>query len=94
MTSQGSLWYLDARTKGKKKGEAISEPPSRELSPFEPVLEDFDFSEEDMEEEDGGVPLATVEFGAAMLCIVAGSWEYWQGYRDLKCQRAFLVGPK
>lgn len=49
---------------------------------------------EEMEKEDGGLPLASVEFAAALLCIVAGGWEYYHGYWDLRTSRAFLVGPK
>jgi hypothetical protein len=48
----------------------------------------------DYDNEDGGVPLASVEFAAAVVCIVAGGWEYYQGYWDLKSGRAFLVAPK
>ena len=48
----------------------------------------------DYNNEDGGVPLASVEFAAAVVCIVAGGWEYYQGYWDLKSGRAFLVAPK
>lgn len=43
---------------------------------------------------DGGLPLASVEFATAVLCIGAGGWEYYQGYWDLKTSRAFLVAPK
>ncbi|RXW23870.1 hypothetical protein EST38_g1982 [Candolleomyces aberdarensis] len=42
----------------------------------------------------GGTPLASVEFAAAILCIVAGGWEYYQGYWDLRTSRPFLVAPK
>ena len=40
------------------------------------------------------LPLASVEFTAAMLCIAAGAWEYYNGYHDLKHTRAFLVAVK
>ncbi|KAJ3538160.1 hypothetical protein NMY22_g5282 [Coprinellus aureogranulatus] len=48
----------------------------------------------DTTKEDGGLPLACVEFAAAILCIGAGGWEYYQGYWDLKNSRAFLAAPK
>ena len=48
----------------------------------------------DYNKEDGGMPLASVEFAAALVCIVAGGWEYYQGYWDLKNGRAFLVATK
>ncbi|KAH9479435.1 hypothetical protein JR316_0008029 [Psilocybe cubensis] len=45
-------------------------------------------------ESKGGVPLASVEFAAAMLAIVAGIWEYYSGYADLRQTRAFLAATK
>ncbi|KAF8159526.1 hypothetical protein B0H34DRAFT_703862 [Crassisporium funariophilum] len=42
----------------------------------------------------GGVPLAVVEFVAALACIVAGVWEYYSGYWDLRKTRAFLAATK
>ncbi|KAF5338395.1 hypothetical protein D9611_012531 [Ephemerocybe angulata] len=48
----------------------------------------------DAGKEDGGLPLASLEFAAAVLCIAAGGWEYYQGYWDLKTSRPFLVAPK
>lgn len=42
----------------------------------------------------GSVPLASIEFGAAMCCVVGGAWEFYNGYRDLKHDRAFMVGVK
>ncbi|KAH6915904.1 hypothetical protein BKA70DRAFT_1254102 [Coprinopsis sp. MPI-PUGE-AT-0042] len=44
--------------------------------------------------QNGGIPMASVEFAAALLCIAAGGWEYWQNYQDLRSQRAFLTAPK
>jgi hypothetical protein len=40
----------------------------------------------------GSLPLAIIEFIAAMFCIVAGAWEYYNGYRALKDARAFMIG--
>jgi hypothetical protein len=40
----------------------------------------------------GSLPLAVIEFTAAMFCIAAGAWEYYNGYQDLRHGRAFLVG--
>ena len=40
------------------------------------------------------VPLASVEFATAILCLVAGVWEYWHGYRDLIYGRPFWTGLK
>ncbi|KAF9006068.1 hypothetical protein BDQ17DRAFT_1352667 [Cyathus striatus] len=42
----------------------------------------------------GRIPLATVEFSAALVCIIAGAWEYYSGYWDLRKTRAFLASPK
>ena len=42
----------------------------------------------------GSLPLSVVEFAAAIACIAAGVWEYYNGYRDLKQARAFLVAVK
>ncbi|PPQ78404.1 hypothetical protein CVT25_011627 [Psilocybe cyanescens] len=42
----------------------------------------------------GGVPLASVEFAAAMIAILAGIWEYYSGYADLRQARAFLAAAK
>jgi len=49
---------------------------------------------EDAGKENGGIPLASVEFAAALVCVAAGSWEYYQGYWDLKTMRPFLAAPK
>ncbi|TFK29727.1 hypothetical protein FA15DRAFT_663895 [Coprinopsis marcescibilis] len=50
--------------------------------------------EEDRDKENGGIPLAVIEFGTALLAIGAGTWEYYQGYWDLRTSRAFLAAPK
>jgi len=39
----------------------------------------------------GTIPLASIEFAAAMTCIAAGLWEYYNGYRDLRIARAFMA---
>lgn len=36
------------------------------------------------------IPLASVEYAAAMAAIVGGVWEYYSGYNDLRHTRAFL----
>ena len=41
-----------------------------------------------------GVPLASVEFFAAMAAILAGVWEYYSGCCDLRMSRAFLAAAK
>lgn len=40
----------------------------------------------------GGIPLSAVEYGAALACLTAGCWEYYQGYRDLRTSTPFLRG--
>ena len=50
--------------------------------------------EDPNKEQNGGIPMASVEFAAAMLCIGAGAVEYVQNYKDLRDQRAFLTSPK
>lgn len=41
-----------------------------------------------------GIPLASVEFFAALAAVVGGVWEYYSGYWDLRKSRAFLVAVK
>ncbi|KAK0202692.1 hypothetical protein DFS33DRAFT_1263028 [Desarmillaria ectypa] len=41
-----------------------------------------------------GIPLAIIQFVAALLAIAAGVWEFHVGCRDLMRMRAFLVAPK
>lgn len=41
-----------------------------------------------------GMPLAIIQFTAALLAIAAGVWEFHVGYRDLMRMRAFLAAPK
>lgn len=41
-----------------------------------------------------GMPLAIIQFIAALLAIAAGVWEFHVGCRDLMRMRAFLVAPK
>jgi len=38
------------------------------------------------------LPLACVEFAAAIASIAAGVWEYLSGYSDYRNARAFLTG--
>ncbi|KAF6761638.1 hypothetical protein DFP72DRAFT_879209 [Ephemerocybe angulata] len=40
------------------------------------------------------VPLASVEFACAVVCIIAGIWEYYQGYQDLVTSRPFWGSGK
>ncbi len=44
--------------------------------------------------DSGGIPLSSVELGAALACIAAGSWEYYQGYWDLRKATPFLRATK
>lgn len=41
-----------------------------------------------------GVPLAVTEFITAFACIVAGAFEYYSGYWDLRYARAFMAAAK
>ncbi|KIK61718.1 hypothetical protein GYMLUDRAFT_243401 [Collybiopsis luxurians FD-317 M1] len=40
------------------------------------------------------LPLASLEFAAAILAILGGLYEYLNGFRDLMHTRAFLAGTK
>ena len=40
------------------------------------------------------VPFASVEFAASIACILAGLWEYHNGYHDLRHDRPFLTASK
>lgn len=46
------------------------------------------------ESKSSGIPLGTVEFVTALAAIAGGVWEYYNGYRDLRESRAFLVAVK
>ncbi|KAF8906221.1 hypothetical protein CPB84DRAFT_1770259 [Gymnopilus junonius] len=49
----------------------------------------------DHEQHSGSnIPLASVEYGAAMAAIVGGVWEYYNGYNDLRHTRAFLAAVR
>ncbi|TFK39868.1 hypothetical protein BDQ12DRAFT_722075 [Crucibulum laeve] len=50
--------------------------------------------DEGTKEHSGEIPLASVHFAAAIASIVAGSWEYYSGYWDLRKTRAFLASAK
>lgn len=41
-----------------------------------------------------GIPLASIEFLAALTAIFGGIWEYYSGYNDLRQTRAFLAATK
>ena len=41
-----------------------------------------------------GIPMAAVQFVAAIVAIAAGAWEYWSKEKDLRNMRAFLVASK
>jgi len=45
-------------------------------------------------ERQNNIPLASVEFVGAILCIIAGVWEYQSGFRDLRSARPFLGAIK
>ncbi|KDR80655.1 hypothetical protein GALMADRAFT_135783 [Galerina marginata CBS 339.88] len=51
-------------------------------------------SDEQKHQLGGGIPLASVEFFAAITAIVGGIWEYYSGYHDLRQRRAFLAGTQ
>ena len=40
------------------------------------------------------IPLASLQFAAAIASIIAGVWEYYRGFRDVRMARAFLTAPK
>ena len=42
----------------------------------------------------GGVPLSAIGYGAAVACVAAGCWEYYQGYWDLRNSVPFLRATK
>lgn len=46
------------------------------------------------EHEVGGVPLSAVEYGAALVCILAACWEYYSGYWDLRKAHPFFRGTR
>jgi hypothetical protein len=41
-----------------------------------------------------GVPLATIQFVAALIVIGAGCWGYESGIRDMRARRAFLLSSE
>ncbi|KAJ7606144.1 hypothetical protein DFH06DRAFT_1243504 [Mycena polygramma] len=41
-----------------------------------------------------GLVVASLQFTAALAAIVAGVWEYYCGYRDIRNMHAFLVAVK
>ena len=41
-----------------------------------------------------GIPMAIVQYVAALAAIFAGCWEYKSDYEDLKNMRAFLIAQK
>jgi hypothetical protein len=41
-----------------------------------------------------GIPMATIQFVAALVAIAAGAWEYWSKEKDLRSMRAFLMASK
>jgi hypothetical protein len=46
------------------------------------------------ERDPGGIPLSAVEYGAALACVMAGCYEYYKGYWDLRQSTPFLRGTK
>ena len=38
--------------------------------------------------------MATLQMLAALAAIIAGTWEYWTGNRDLRQMKAFLASSK
>ena len=45
-------------------------------------------------ENDNGTPLSAVEYAASLACVIAGVWEYYKGYRDLRTSTPFFKGTK
>jgi hypothetical protein len=48
----------------------------------------------DDQNDASSIPLATLQFVAAIACISIGLWEYFRGFRDMRMARAFLTTPK
>ena len=46
------------------------------------------------EQKSSDIPLGSVEFATALAAIAGGVWEYYNGCRDLRESRAFLVAVK
>ncbi|KAF8802945.1 hypothetical protein BYT27DRAFT_7260521 [Phlegmacium glaucopus] len=44
--------------------------------------------------EANNIPLASLQFVAAIASIAAGLWEYYQGFQDMRMARAFLAAPR
>lgn len=44
--------------------------------------------------EQSDIPLASLQFVAAIACISVGLWEYFMGFQDMRIARAFLTSPK
>ena len=40
------------------------------------------------------IPVASLQFAAAIASIAAGLWEYYRGFKDMRMARAFLAAPK
>lgn len=51
-------------------------------------------SSEQAKEASESIAWASVEFATAMVCIAAGAWEYYCGYKDLTNSRAFMIGVR
>lgn len=48
----------------------------------------------DDQNDASSIPLASLQFVAAIACISIGLWEYFRGFRDMRMERAFLTTPK
>ncbi|KAJ7574446.1 hypothetical protein C8J56DRAFT_802967 [Mycena floridula] len=51
-------------------------------------------TDENTESSAFALPMASIQFIAALVAVAAGAWEYCNGYRDLMDMRAFLAGKK
>jgi len=45
-------------------------------------------------ESASSIPLASLQFIAAIASVSAGVWEYYKGFQDMRMARAFLAAPK
>jgi len=45
-------------------------------------------------ENNSDIPFSAAEYGTALACIVAGIWEYYKGYNDLRTSTPFFKGTK
>ncbi|PFH51836.1 hypothetical protein AMATHDRAFT_141784 [Amanita thiersii Skay4041] len=51
-------------------------------------------AEDDLNYEIYGLPLSIVQYAAAVITVIGGVWEFYNGHRDFRLARAFLSAPK